>query len=64
MKLTDDSPMPFGKEHYGKRMEDVPAQYLLWCYEKIANLRADVKAYIEDNMHVLVMQAKPKMYGK
>jgi uncharacterized protein (DUF3820 family) len=30
--LTDSSPMPFGK-HRGKRMEDVPASYLLWLWD-------------------------------
>jgi len=30
--MTDTDKMPFGK-HAGKRMEDVPASYLLWLWD-------------------------------
>jgi hypothetical protein len=30
--MTDTDLMPFGK-HRGKRMEDVPASYLLWLWD-------------------------------
>lgn len=30
--LNNDSEMPFGT-HKGKKMSEVPAQYLLWMYE-------------------------------
>jgi uncharacterized protein (DUF3820 family) len=50
-RLTDDSPMPFGK-HKGEQMQDVPASYLLWLYDsKLENQL--VKNYIEENMEVL-----------
>jgi hypothetical protein len=32
MAYTDASIMPFGK-HSGTRLEDVPAQYLLWLWD-------------------------------
>ncbi|MFV0329969.1 MAG: putative quorum-sensing-regulated virulence factor [Dysgonomonas sp.] len=48
MKLTDNSPMPFGV-HKGTKMANVPAKYLLWIYEQ--NL--DVMNYIKENMEVL-----------
>jgi uncharacterized protein (DUF3820 family) len=41
--------MPFGK-HKGIELDDVPANYLLWCYENIPQLDYGVKAYIEKNM--------------
>lgn len=49
--LTDKSPMPWGK-HKGTAMANVPANYLIWCYE---NNKCDgpVKVYIEDNLELL-----------
>lgn len=49
--LTDASPMPFGK-HQGKKMEDVPASYLLWLWNENVTQPA-VRAYIQDNLDVL-----------
>jgi uncharacterized protein (DUF3820 family) len=57
MKMTDTSLMPFGK-FQNQKMANVPASYLIWAYKNITNLRADLKMYIEENMHVLEMQAK------
>lgn len=60
MVLTDDSIMPFGK--YAKtetRMEDVPASYLLWLWEKQGTTKPfgeaaeAVQAYIRDNLDCL-----------
>lgn len=51
MKLIDTDPMPFGK-HQGKKMEDVPASYLLWLWNDGVN-HPGVKAYIEDAMSAL-----------
>lgn len=57
-KLTDESTMPWGK-HKGKKMEEVPADYLLFCYnENKACIR--VRKYVEENMDVLKMQAAEK----
>jgi len=33
MKLTDESPMPFGK-YKGEKMANVPASYLKWIYDE------------------------------
>lgn len=61
-ELNDESLMPFGKEHKGKKMEDVPASYLLWLWsvsydDYKAGLckgsKLAVMAYIEDNLDVL-----------
>lgn len=59
MKLTDDSRMPFGK-HRDAKMEDVPAEYLLWLRDDMQPLEPDaseerraVLAYILDNEDVL-----------
>lgn len=51
MAFNDQSLMPFGK-HQGKKMEDVPASYLLWLWNDDVQ-HPDVRAYIEDNMSVL-----------
>ncbi len=50
--MDDNSIMPFGK-HKGKRLVDVPADYLLWCYENLTNLSKDLKEYIEGNKDFL-----------
>ena len=55
--MTDDSIMPFGT-HKGKKLEDVPAQYLLWLYDQ--EIDGELKDYIEDNIEVLHKQAKIK----
>ena len=31
-EITDDTIWDFGTEHNGKRMSDLPAQYLLWYW--------------------------------
>ena len=50
-KLTDSSPMPFGK-YKGDQMINVPAYYLLWLYET-GKCSTNVRDYIEDNIDVL-----------
>lgn len=57
-KLTDTSEMPFGK-YKGMAMIDVPANYLLWLYEKGLQ-NGNVKDYIEDNLEVLKQEIKNK----
>ena len=56
--LTDDCPMPWGK-HKGKRMEDVPAKYLVWLWEN-DKCNGVVKDYIDDNWDALQLE----IYGK
>lgn len=46
-KLTDESPMPWGK-HKGKQMADVPASYLMWLWN-INNQDPQIRAYIRSN---------------
>jgi len=56
--FTDESFMPFG-EHKGKKMANVPDDYLLWCYKTFTNWKYPaVKKYIEDNMDVLKSKVK------
>jgi uncharacterized protein (DUF3820 family) len=56
--LTDYDPMPFGK-HEGKKMIDVPAQYLIWLGSALATQGKlppksyQVYEYIEENYEVL-----------
>lgn len=61
-KMTDESLMPFG-EFKGQKMANVPASRLLWYYSNM-QLRDDLKMYIEENRHVLEMQAKATKYFK
>jgi len=59
--LTDQSLMPFG-DHRNRKMEDVPADYLLWLYDSmrkdanatISGARLAVFNYIEENYSALV----------
>ena len=51
MKLTDKSPMPWGK-HKGVPMANVPAKYLLWLLSE-GKCDWSVKQYIIDNKEVL-----------
>jgi len=52
--LTDDSLMPFGA-YKGKKMEDVPAEYLLYIFDN-KKCTAEVKQYIIENEDVLEME--------
>jgi len=54
MKLTDESLMPYGKEHKGKRMDKVPASYLLWVVDQPWATKWDgVRGYVESNRILL-----------
>jgi uncharacterized protein (DUF3820 family) len=65
--MDDNSLMPFGV-HKDKKMQDVPSYYLLWLWEQgqqgsgsgITN--KELKAYIEDNLDALKMEAKQKQW--
>ena len=56
MRLTDESPMPFGK-YKGKRMDQVPAAYLHYLWSKPGGLKTDcadgVGLYIVENLTAL-----------
>lgn len=55
-KLTDQSPMPFGK-YKGQKLEDVPASYLIWLHDEW-HCTGPIKEYIVDNRDVLDKQVK------
>lgn len=56
--FDDDTPMPFGK-HKGKRLEDVPASYLLWLWDDGWWQRAGepLGAYLADAFDALLIDA-------
>ena len=49
--MDDQSLMPFGK-YKGRKMEDVPAEYLLWLRDQKCRERG-VAEYIEENLSAL-----------
>lgn len=53
--MTDTDIMPFGK-HKGKRMEDVPASYLLWLWDSGVwqEPHKPIHAYIKDSWSALL----------
>ena len=55
-KLTDESPMPFGK-YKGDQMINVPPKYLLWLYEEGCSDEA-VTGYIDENLDVIEKEAE------
>lgn len=55
--LTDESVMPGTGKHAGKKMVNVPADYLIWCWEN-GKCSRSVAAYVTDNMDVLRLQVK------
>lgn len=58
MKLTDESPMPFGK-YAGAKMANVPADYLIWLYDN-GKTSEQVRQYIEENKDVLDIEIERK----
>jgi uncharacterized protein (DUF3820 family) len=56
-KLSDNSPMPFGKLHKGKPMVEVPASYLFYIYDQ-GWTRGALKDYILENFEVIKEQMK------
>lgn len=52
--MNDESIMPFGS-HKGKKLANVPAEYLLYIYENY-QLYSNLKQYIEDNLEVIKSQ--------
>lgn len=57
--MTDEDKMPFGK-HKGKRMADVPADYLLWLWDNGVHQEPGkpVHGYIKENFKQLEKLAK------
>lgn len=55
--LTHDDRMPWGK-HAGERMEDVPSDYLLWCWDQDEfDRKSPVGLYIMRNMAAITESA-------
>ena len=65
MKLTDVSPMPFGK-YRGKPMEDVPASYLHWLWNDGLNENSGdgVHQYIVESMAALEIEVPNAIWKK
>lgn len=69
MTLTDKSPMPWGKKYRGTEMANVPASYLLWAYDFIADNNINslearaVKIYVDENRNVIDEQLKENKKG-
>lgn len=55
-KLTDESPMPWGK-YKGEKMANVPASYLIYIYEN-GKYDMDFGRYVIDNLDVLKTEVK------
>ena len=57
-KLTDNSTMWWGI-HKGKKMANVPASYLLWCFDN-NKCSPDVAKYVSENYEDLKQEARAK----
>jgi uncharacterized protein (DUF3820 family) len=55
--FTDQHVMSFGL-HSGKKLANVPADYLLYAYHNFKYMPEGLKLYIEDNMEDLKSEAK------
>ena len=62
IKATDETIMPFGA-HRGKKLANVPANYLIWMYEN-KRLVPYLEEYVKDNWLVLETEIKRQNYGK
>lgn len=54
MKLTPDSPMPWGRNHRGKPMSEIPINYFRYIYDMntrgTAKLPQNLIDYIEETV--------------
>lgn len=55
-KLTDESPMPYGK-HRGTKMGNVPADYLIWLFDN-NKTTGQLTVYIHENMDSLEKETR------
>lgn len=53
---TDETPFPYGK-FTGVPMQDVPASYLIWMYDR-NKLTEPLSRYVEENLDVLEQELK------
>lgn len=61
-KLTDQSPMPWGK-YRGRSLGNIPASYFIWLYEEwglknSGEMHRPLREYVEDNMKALKLENK------
>lgn len=53
-KLNPDSVFDYGTEHNGKRLGDVPCQYLVWIYNNIPTgdngISKELDRWLDDNI--------------
>jgi len=61
--LTDESIMPAWSKHKGKKLANVPADYLVWLYENDKCYPA-LKEYIESNLETLKLEVAQMKKGK
>jgi hypothetical protein len=70
LKLTDQSPFPIGKKYRGTKMEDVPADHLLWWWDDCGLWNREslwseeyfaVHDYIKENFSALETEAKDRI---
>lgn len=61
--MTDSDLMPFGK-HKGKKLGDVPADYLLWLYEQDWFLKSwgSLAGYVAQNYKALEMEVRDRQH--
>ena len=52
--MDDNTPMPFGI-HKGKKLANVPADYLIWLYRQKTII--GLMQYIEDNEESLIKES-------
>lgn len=61
-KFTDTTKLTFGL-HRGKELANVPASYLLWCYDNYVG--GDLlREYIRDNKEILEQELSSKKFKK
>lgn len=53
--MEDTDIMPWGK-YKGLKMQDVPAEYLLYLYENLLDKGSDIYQYIVDNLDTIKKQ--------
>lgn len=57
--ITENSPMPYGK-YKGKKIKDLPSDYLLWLYYNNRAIMA-IRSYVEKHIRELEQQALEEM---
>ena len=56
--LKDTDILDWGKEHKGKALANVPAEHLIWMYEKAQCVPEKYRLYIKDNLDVLRQEVR------